>query len=234
MSQGLPNQTDSDGTQGASSSATTSESQESASGNATAILGGATGFAKLLQQDERLIGGILISIPIVLATIIFFIPAEQRFTLTCLTFGSVLIVALLIFLLIKYIKKRDKKDILRNRELQSVNSALEKSKLELEDQLKTLRNVLRDSIRKRRSLLFKLKGQINQILEQAETLLQSNEITKDKVLEINQQVSSLAQQIQDALNILQGAQGSLSDAEDLEAVDPSFERELMERFKQGQ
>ena len=157
MSQGLPNQTDSDGTQGASSSATTLESQESASGNATAILGGATGFAKLLQQDERLIGGILISIPVVLVTTIPFIPAEQRSTLVCLTLGSVLIVALLILLLIKYIKKRDKEDILRNRELQSVNSALEKSKLELEDQLKTLRNVLRDSTRKRRSLPIQVK-----------------------------------------------------------------------------
>jgi len=232
MSQGLPNQTGADGTQEADIPAASSESQGSASGNAKAILEGATGFAEVLEQDERLIGGILISTPVVLTVIIFFIPSEQRFTLTCLTLGSVLIVGFLIFLLVKYRRKRDKENIATNRELKSTNNALSASKLELESQLKTLRNVLRDSTRERRAFLFKLKGQVNQIIERSELLLQNSEVTKDEILDINQQISSLSQQIQEALNILQRTQGSLSDAEDLEAVDLSFERELMERFKQ--
>ena len=234
MSQGLPNQTDSEETQGTAASASTPKAQESTSGNATAILEGATGFAKVLQQDERLIGGILISIPAVLTVIIFVIPPEQRFTLTCLMLGSVITVSLLIFLLIKYRGKRDRENTLKNRELKIANGALGKSKLELEDQLKVVRNALRDSTRERRSFLFKLKGQVNQIVEQSEALLQNEKITRDEVAEIRGQVSSLAQQVQDALTILQGTQGSLSDAEDLEAVDPSFERELIERFRQKQ
>jgi len=234
MSQGLPNQTGSDGTQEADISAADSASHGSASSHTKSVLDGATGFAGVLEQDERLIGGILISIPTVLTVIIFVIPAEQRFTLTCLMLGSVLLVGLLIFLLIKYRSKRVTENIVTNRELQSTNSALAASKLELESQLKTLRNVSRDSTRERRAFLFKLKGQVNQIIERSELSLQNDEITKDEVLDINQQISSLFQQIQDALNVLQKMQGSLSDAEDLEAVDSSFERELMERFKQRQ
>lgn len=234
MTQGLPHQTGSDEAKETDSPAVSSESQSSASGNATAILEGATGFANVLEKDERLIGGILISIPVVLIAIIPFMPAEQRFTLTCLLVGSVLIVGLLIFLLGKYRRKLNREIIVRNRELQSTNSDLANSKHELKSQLKKVKNILRDSTRERRTVLFKLKDQVNQIMKHSEILLQNDEITKDEVFDINQQISSLSQQIQDALIILQTTQGSLSDADDLEAADSSFERGLMELMEHSE
>ena len=106
MSQGLPNPTGSEEPQRTPAPVTDLQSQ-SASNNAEAVLKGVTGFAAILHEDERLIAGILISIPVVLTVIIVFIPEGQRFTLTCLTLGSVLVTGLLIFLLIKYSNSPD-------------------------------------------------------------------------------------------------------------------------------
>lgn len=123
---------------------------------------------------------------------------------------------------------------MENEGLRNTNTSLQSSKSELEKQLRMLRDGLRDSTREQRAFLFRLKNQAKQVAKQVEVLLQSDKITNSEVRETNRQMISLTQQIQDALDTLQRVQGSLSDAEDLDAVDPSFERELMERFERKQ
>jgi hypothetical protein len=233
MTQGLPNQTGAGDIQEVDSPQVSPNPQDSASVNGQKILEGTTKFAGLLEKDERLIGGILISVPVVLIALIPFIPEAQRFNLTCLIIGSVLMIGFVLFLLRKYKRLRDREhnritNELRaaNKDLSAKNTALAESKSELQSELVASRNRLRDSTRERRAFLFKLKAKVQKILENSEALLEKDEISKENFLVIEEQIASLSQQIQDTLSILQRTQGSLSDAEDLDAVNSSFEREL--------
>jgi uncharacterized membrane-anchored protein YhcB (DUF1043 family) len=226
MSQGLPNSTDSDQSQTAPNTETQKPSEPSVkdlSNQTTA----ATGFAKILKPDERLIGGILISILPIIGTIIPFVPEKDRLTMIYVLLGSVVVVGFLVFLLMRMADENKKKYARLNNQLEIQNDDLQNSKIEMENQLKRTREKIRDTTREQRAFLFTLQTQTKKVIEKAKTSLNRNEISKDDILEIEQLASMASQQIQDALQILQSTQGSLSDAEDLDAVSPSFEDALM-------
>ena len=86
---------------------------------------------------------------------------------------------------------------------------------------------MESAVRERVAFLHELKSQVKQITKRAKTLPQNDEIMRNEVIEINLQVSSLDQHIQNALKLLQG----VDDSKALEAAGP-FEEELIRLLKE--